>query len=144
MYKKTNLFSLLFYLLGAGRTVLVVSQVDDQGDLLTPVVEVYDFLSRTWRIFEPPLSSEKDTNLPKSNTDKRQEVLREGSRIDTLYYENQNNQKQLTLKKLILTKQSTLESEKYIFLTFIFINFLGWMLQKMQKVYFFSFLYMKK
>ena len=89
----------MFYLLGAGRTVLVVSQVDDQGDLLTPVVEVYDFLSRTWRIFEPPLSSEKDTNLPKSNTDKRQEVLREGSRIDTLYCENQNNQKQLTLKK---------------------------------------------
>ena len=70
--KKTiNLFSLLFYLLGAGRTVLVVSQVDDQGDLLTPVVEVYDFLSRTWRIFEPPLSSKKDSNLPKSNTDKR-------------------------------------------------------------------------
>ena len=69
--KKTNLFLILFYLLGAGRTVLVVSQVDDQGDLLTPVVEVYDFLSRTWRIFEPPLSSKKDSNLPKSNTDKR-------------------------------------------------------------------------
>jgi len=56
---------------GAGRTVLVVSQVDDQGDLLTPVVEVYDFLSRTWRIFEPPLSSGKDSNLPKSNNNDR-------------------------------------------------------------------------
>ena len=69
--KRLTFSHFIFYLLGAGRTVLVVSQVDDQGDLLTPVVEVYDFLSRTWRIFEPPLSSKKDSNLPKSNTDKR-------------------------------------------------------------------------
>ena len=54
----------------AGRTVLVVSKVDDQGDLVTPVVEVYDFLSRTWKIFEPP-SENKKSAMPKKSTNDR-------------------------------------------------------------------------
>lgn len=56
----TTLVTLLAYLLTipldgviALREVLVVSNIQDgTGDFEKPVVEVYDFLSRTWRLFE--------------------------------------------------------------------------------------------
>ena len=57
MQKYLLLFAIFFFNpVKAGRTVLVVSNVleEDGGDFSQPVVEVYDFLSRTWRLFEPP------------------------------------------------------------------------------------------
>ena len=59
------LICLLVSLIGASRTVLVVSNlIDDVSE--KPLVEVYDFLSRTWRVFEPPKSVNSDslTELP--------------------------------------------------------------------------------
>ena len=56
-----------------------MSKVDDHGDLLTPVVEVYDFLSRTWRIFEPPLSSKissGSSTLPELTNDRKPHAAR--------------------------------------------------------------------
>ncbi len=44
----------------SSRTVLVVSNVLDDPDTFTPVVEVYDFLSRTWRLFDAPLHDAKE------------------------------------------------------------------------------------
>lgn len=59
----------------AGRTVLVVSNVidEDGGDFSQPVVEVYDFLSRTWRLFEPPISTEPQQTKAEQH-DKKDEL----------------------------------------------------------------------
>ena len=59
----------LYYLLdkvSAIREVLIVSNIQDGGggesDLEQPIVEVYDFLSRTWRLFEAePVKNTKAT-----------------------------------------------------------------------------------
>ena len=56
----------------AARTVLVVSNLLDEQDDSSPTVEVYDFLSRTWRLFEPPAKQEESSSDPSKNPRKPQ------------------------------------------------------------------------
>ena len=56
----------------AARSVLVVSNLLDEQDTNSPTVEVYDFLSRTWRLFEPPASEEVQISEPSKNPRKPQ------------------------------------------------------------------------
>ena len=71
MMKLIILLSLLTSNLAA-RSVLVVSNLLDEQDTNSPTVEVYDFLSRTWRLFEPPVSEETKVSEPSKNPRKPQ------------------------------------------------------------------------
>ena len=55
----------------AARSVLVVSNLLDEQNM-SPTVEVYDFLSRTWRLFEPPTVEAKEPQEPSINPRKPQ------------------------------------------------------------------------